>query len=86
MKCKPTCVRPGIGANSQHCGICHETFASPSLGDAHRVAAILSDSGRRASYLNRCLPPDEMAALGWHLDQFGKWRRPKREETTKEEN
>lgn len=79
MKCKTTCVTPSIGSKQQHCGICHETFAAPSVGDGHRTPVETDENGRRTSYRNRCLTHSEMEALGWRTNRRGIWQGAPRE-------
>lgn len=58
---------------------CHQTFSSPSIGDAHRVPESthkVAGKQVRDSYRNRCLTTAEMTDLGWRLID-GKWTGPK---------
>jgi hypothetical protein len=49
-----------------HCTVCHWSFSSMSVGDAHSVKV---ESGGW-----RCLTPEEMTAKGWQVDATGTWR------------
>lgn len=55
---------------TSHCGGCHETFASLSLFDRHRVGDHGAD--------RRCLNPAEMTDSGAPLaqDEHGTWYSP----------
>lgn len=55
------------GLRMEHCTVCHQTFSSPTLGDAHSVGKDVMQK--------RCLTPDEMTAKGWRLVKTV-WRGP----------
>ena len=65
MPCIKSCVRPT--PSQAHCSVCHETFAGPTLFDAHRRGTV------EARY---CLDPAEMTDRGIPLrrDAYGVWR------------
>lgn len=55
-----------FAGRQNHCTLCHETFASETAGDAHRV-------GPYDPPARRCLTPDEMTAKGLWIDDRGIW-------------
>ena len=64
------CERTYSGANRSggHCMSCHQSFASQTGFDRHRIGRYGID--------RRCATTDEMTAKGWSTDTRGDWRMP----------
>lgn len=82
MICSSKCVKPRIGSSLQHCGVCHRTFGSTTIGDAHRVPLKVEEDSsgrlRRVDHRNRCPTEQEMLALGWSINPKTRaWRGPR---------
>jgi len=54
------------GERPEHCAVCHQTFASETAGNAHRV-------GDYADGSRRCLTSLELEARGLWTDDRGTW-------------
>jgi hypothetical protein len=58
------------------CRACGEDFGGLTLFDRHRTGKHEYRWGLDRPDGRRCLHPEEMEALGWRKDRFGRWSRP----------
>ncbi|WP_419763410.1 hypothetical protein [Cutibacterium avidum] len=66
----PVCHDQMHGSRTEHCRVCHQTFASTTAGDMHRKGdhGVTAGPNRR-----RCLTADEMIAKGMARNADGYW-------------
>jgi len=57
------CTATVKGSHASHCPVCHRTFLSHKIADAHRIGAV--DTAER-----RCLTTAEMRDRGWRARRY----------------
>jgi hypothetical protein len=58
------------------CRTCGQDFGSLGAFDSHRVGSYAVDFSLEHPEGRRCLDVDELEALGWRRDRWGRWRTP----------